>query len=35
MAGPARRHHLVSKFYLRHFADENDMITTVFLPGDR
>jgi Protein of unknown function (DUF4238) len=35
MAGPARRHHLVSKFYLRHFADGNDMITTVFLPGDR
>lgn len=35
MAGPARRHHLVSRFYLRHFADENDMITTVFLAGDR
>jgi hypothetical protein len=35
MARPARRHHLVSKFYLRHFADENDMINTLFLPGDR
>ena len=35
MPGPARRHHQVSKFYLRYFADENDMITTVFLPGDR
>lgn len=26
---------LVSKFYLRYFADDEDMITTVFLPGDR
>jgi hypothetical protein len=33
--GPARRHHLVSKFYLRHFADADDQITTVLLPGDR
>ena len=31
----ARRHHLVSKFYLRHFADENETITTLLLPGDR
>jgi hypothetical protein len=35
IAGPARRHHVVSRFYLRHFADENDMIRTVFLPGNR
>ena len=35
MAGPARRHHVVSKFYLRYFADENDRVTTVELPGDR
>jgi hypothetical protein len=31
----ARRHHLVSKFYLRHFADENETVATVLLPGDR
>jgi hypothetical protein len=31
----ARRHHLVSKFYLRYFADEREQITTVMLPGDR
>lgn len=35
MAEQARRHHLVSKFYLRYFADERDHITTVMLPGDR
>lgn len=32
---PALAHHLVSKFYLRHFADEDELVTTVLLPGDR
>jgi hypothetical protein len=32
---PARRHHLVSRFYLRHFADQHGTVTTVRLPGDR
>ena len=32
---PARRHHLVSRFYLRYFADDNEQVTTVMLPGDR
>ncbi|SOD72557.1 uncharacterized protein DUF4238 [Jatrophihabitans sp. GAS493] len=31
----ARRHHLVSRFYLRYFADDKERITTVMLPGDR
>jgi hypothetical protein len=31
----ARRHHVVSKFYLRHFADEREQLTTVLLPGDQ
>lgn len=31
----ARGSHLVSKFYLGHFADEDGMLTTVRLPGDR
>lgn len=36
MAGEqAKRHHLVSKFYLRHFADEADQVMTVMLPGHR
>lgn len=35
MPEKARRHHLVSKFYLRYFADEREQITTVMLPGDR
>jgi hypothetical protein len=35
MGEQAKRHHLVSKFYLRYFADERDQITTVMLPGDR
>jgi hypothetical protein len=33
--GSARRHHVVSKFYLRHFADDNEQIASVILPGDR
>jgi hypothetical protein len=33
--GQARRHHVVSKFYLRYFADDAGQITTVMLPGDR
>jgi hypothetical protein len=33
--GSARRHHVVSKFYLRHFADDNEQIASVMLPGDR
>jgi hypothetical protein len=32
---PARAHHLVSRFYLRHFANDQDQITTIRLPGDR
>lgn len=35
MPEQARRHHVVSKFYLRHFADEREQLTTVMLPGDR
>lgn len=35
MPEQARRHHVVSKFYLRYFADEREQITTVMLPGDR
>ena len=31
---PPRRHHTVSKFYLRHFADSEDRVATVALPGD-
>ena len=31
---PARRHHLVSRFYLRYFADDDEQVT-VMLPGDR
>ncbi|WP_253874093.1 DUF4238 domain-containing protein [Promicromonospora umidemergens] len=31
----ARRHHVVSKFYLRYFADDVGQVTTVVLPGDR
>ncbi|WP_433462717.1 DUF4238 domain-containing protein [Spirillospora sp. CA-128828] len=31
----ARRHHVVSRFYLRYFADELDRVTTVMLPGER
>lgn len=34
MAKQAKSHHLVSKFYLRYFADELEQITTVMLPGD-
>jgi hypothetical protein len=30
----AKRHHIVSRFYLRHFADEAERITTVMLPGE-
>jgi len=29
----AKRHHVVSKFYLRHFADEAEQVMTVMLPG--
>ncbi|MFK4083652.1 DUF4238 domain-containing protein [Kribbella sp. NPDC020789] len=35
MPEQAKRHHLVSKFYLRYFADEADKIVTVMLPGER
>lgn len=35
MPEQARRHHVVSKFYLRYFADEREQVTTVMLPGDR
>lgn len=35
MPEQARRHHVVSKFYLRYFADEREHVTTVMLPGDR
>lgn len=31
----AKRHHTVPRFYLRGFADENERITTVRLPGDK
>lgn len=31
----ARRHHVVSKFYLRYFADDRDQVTTVMLPGEK
>lgn len=31
----ARRHHVVSKFYLRYYANDNERVTTVLLPGDR
>jgi hypothetical protein len=30
---PARRHHVVSKFYLRYFAHDDGMLTTIELPG--
>jgi hypothetical protein len=33
--GQARRHHVVSKFYLKYFADDREQLTTVMLPGDR
>jgi len=29
----ARRHHVVSKFYLRHFANDAEQVQTVMLPG--
>lgn len=35
MTERARAHHVVSKFYLRHFADEAGMLATVELPGQR
>lgn len=35
VGSPARRHHVVSKFYLRYFADDRDQIRTVMLPGER
>ena len=35
MPRQARRHHVVSKFYLRYFANDNERLTTVVLPGDR
>jgi hypothetical protein len=31
----AKRHHVVSKFYLRYFADEAEQVTTIVLPGER
>jgi len=33
MGNQAKRHHIDSTFYLRHFADEAERITTVMLPG--
>jgi Protein of unknown function (DUF4238) len=35
LPGQARRHHVVSKFYLRYFANDNERITTIMLPGER
>ena len=35
MPEQARRHHVVSKFYLRYFASDNERVATVMLPGDR
>lgn len=35
MGTTTRRNHVVSKFYLRYFADEAEQVTTVMLPGDR
>lgn len=35
MPDQARRHHVVSKFYLRYFANDNERVATVMLPGDR
>lgn len=35
MPDQARRHHVVSKFYLRYFANDHERVTTVMLPGDR
>ena len=35
MPAQARRHHVVSKFYLRYFANDNERVMTVMLPGDR
>lgn len=35
MVEQARRHHVVSKFYLRYFANDNERIRTVMLPGER
>lgn len=34
MPEQARRHHVVSKFYLRYFANDNERVTTVMLPGN-
>jgi Protein of unknown function (DUF4238) len=31
----SRRHHVVSKFYLRHFADDSRILTAVELPGTK
>ena len=35
MQEQAKRHHIVSKFYLRYFANDKERVTTVMLPGDR
>jgi Protein of unknown function (DUF4238) len=35
MTDQAKRHHVVSRFYLRYFADESEQVTTVMLPGTR
>ena len=35
MREQAKRHHVVSKFYLRYFADDRKQVATVILPGDR
>lgn len=35
MPGQARRHHVVSRFYLRYFANDSERVTTIMLPGAR
>jgi hypothetical protein len=35
MPEQAKRHHVVSKFYLRYFANANERVTTIRLPDDR
>lgn len=35
MPRPPKRHHTVSRFYLSHFADEADQVTTVETPSGR
>ena len=35
MTGPARRHHTVSKFYLKRFADDRDQVLTIDLSTNK